>query len=185
MSLWDTIRNYKPVNPQEEHDRKQMLEFIEHNGDYLERKNLTGHFTASMWTVNKARTKTLMVYHNIYDSWSWIGGHADGMEDLCAVAMKELQEETGVNHARLVSEEVFSLETLTVDGHVKRGVWVPSHLHFNLTYLAEAEEEEKLVVREDENSAVQWWTFEEALKVSTEPWMVEYIYKKLIEKLES
>lgn len=185
MSLWDTIRNYKPVNPQEEHDRKQMLEFIEHNGDYLERKNLTGHFTASMWTVNKARTKTLMVYHNIYDSWSWIGGHADGMEDLCAVAMKELQEETGVNHARLVSEEVFSLETLTVDGHVKRGVWVPSHLHFNLTYLAEAEEEEKLVVREDENSAVQWWTFEEALKVSTEPWMVEHIYKKLIEKLES
>lgn len=185
MSLWDTIRNYKPVNPQEEHDRKQMLEFIEHNGDYLERKNLTGHFTASMWTVNKARTKTLMVYHNIYDSWSWIGGHADGMEDLCAVAMKELQEETGVNHARLVSEEVFSLETLTVDGHVKRGVWVPSHLHFNLTYLAEAEEEEKLVVREDENSAVQWWTFEEALKVSTEPCMVEHIYKKLIKKLES
>lgn len=38
MSLLDTIRNYKPVNPQEEHDRKQMLEFIEHNGDYLERK---------------------------------------------------------------------------------------------------------------------------------------------------
>lgn len=138
-----------------------------------------------MWTVNKARTKTLMAYHNIYDSWAWIGGHADGMEDLCAVAMKELQEETGVNHARLVSEEVFSLETLTVDGHVKRGVWVPSHLHFNFTYLAEAEEEEKLVVREDENSAVQWWTFEEALKVSTEPWMVEHIYKKLIEKLES
>ena len=184
MSLLDTIRNYKPVNPQEEHDRKQMLEFIEHNGDYLERKNLTGHFTASMWTVNKARTKTLMAYHNIYDSWAWIGGHADGMEDLCAVAMKELQEETGVNHARLVSEEVFSLETLTVDGHVKRGVWVPSHLHFNLTYLAEAEEEENLVVREDENSAVQWWTFEDALKVSTEPWMVEHIYKKLIEKLK-
>lgn len=184
MSLWDTIRNYKPVNPQEEHDRKQMLEFIEHNGDYLERKNLTGHFTASMWTVNKARTKTLMAYHNIYDSWAWIGGHADGMEDLCAVAMKELQEETGVSHARLVSEEVFSLETLTVDGHVKRGVWVPSHLHFNLTYLAEAEEEEKLMIREEENSAVQWWTFEEALKVSTEPWMVEHIYKKLIEKLD-
>lgn len=184
MSLWNTIQNYKPVNPQEEHDRKQMLEFIEHNGDYLERKNLTGHFTASMWTVNKARTKTLMAYHNIYDSWAWIGGHADGMEDLCAVAMKELQEETGVSHARLVSEEVFSLETLTVDGHVKRGVWVPSHLHFNLTYLAEAEEEEKLMIREEENSAVQWWTFEEALKVSTEPWMVEHIYKKLIEKLD-
>ena len=24
------------------------------------------------------RTKVLMCYHNIYDSWSWLGGHADG-----------------------------------------------------------------------------------------------------------
>ena len=23
-----------------------------------------------------------MVYHNIYDSWSWTGGHADGEKDL-------------------------------------------------------------------------------------------------------
>ena len=101
--------------------------------------------------VNDA-DKTLMVYHNLYDSWSWIGGHADGMEDLCAVAMKELQEETGVKHARLVSDEVFSLETLTVNGHVRKGIWVPSHLHFNLTYLAEAEESEALTVQEEENS---------------------------------
>ena len=45
-----------------------------------------------------------------------------------------------------------------------------------------AEETEELAVKEDENSAVQWWTFEEALKVSTEQWMIENIYKKLIER---
>ena len=123
-----------------------------------------------------------MVYHNLYHSWSWTGGHADGMEDLCAVAMKELQEETGVKHAKLVSDEIISLETITVDGHVRKGIWVPSHLHFNLTYLAQADENETLVVKEDENSAVKWWTFEEALKASTEPWMVEHVYKKLIER---
>ena len=65
---------------------------------------------------------------------------------------------------------------------MRKGVWVPSHLHFNLTFLAEAEETEELAVKEDENSAVQWWTFEEALKVSTEQWMIENIYKKLIER---
>ena len=182
MSLFEKIKIYNPVNQQEEHDKEQMLQFMKNNENYLERENQIAHFTASMWTVNKARTKTLMVYHNIYNSWSWIGGHADGMEELCAVAMKELQEETGVKHAKMVSEDIFSLETLTVDGHVKKGVWVPSHLHFNLTYLAEAEESETLVVQEEENSAVKWWTFEEALQVSTEPWMVERIYKKLVEK---
>lgn len=182
MNLFDTIKNYRPTNQQEEYDKEQMLQFMKCNKNYLERENQIAHFTASMWTVNKARTKTLMVHHNLYNSWSWIGGHADGMENLCAVALKELQEETGVKHAELVSEEVFSLETLTVNGHMKKGIWVPSHLHFNLTYLAEAEESEELTAQEDENSAVQWWSFEDVLKVSTEPWMIECIYKKLIEK---
>ena len=65
---------------------------------------------------------------------------------------------------------------------MKKGKYVSSHLHFNVTYLAEADEAETLVVNEDENQVVKWFTFEEALKASTEPWMVEYIYKKLIAK---
>ena len=182
MRLFDIITNYKPMNQQEEYDRNQMLQFMKNNANYLERENQIGHFTASMWTVNKERTKTLMVYHNLYDSWSWIGGHADGMDNLCEVALKELREETGVESARLISEDVFSLETLAVSGHMRKGIWIPSHLHFNLTFLAEAEEDEELTVQEEENSAVHWWTFEEALKVSTEQWMIENIYKKLIER---
>lgn len=109
MSLLDDIKNYKPVNEQEERDKELMLQFMVNNDNYLSRENLVAHFTASMWTVNKERTKALMVYHNIYDSWSWIGGHADGVEDLCSVAMRELQEETGVGNAALVSKEIFSL----------------------------------------------------------------------------
>ena len=182
MNLYEQINNYNPVNDQERNDKEQMLRFMEQNSDYLSRENQIAHFTTSIWTVNKERTKTLMVYHNLYDSWSWIGGHADGEEDLCAVAMRELQEETGVKFAKLVSEEILSLETLTVGGHMKRGNYVSSHLHFNLTFLAEAEESGELLVQEEENSAVQWWTYEEALKVSTEQWMIENIYKKLIER---
>lgn len=59
---------------------------------------------------------------------------------------------------------------------------IPDHLRFNLTYFAEAAESEVLTIQEDENSAVQWWAFEDVLKVSTEPWMIENIYKKLFEK---
>ena len=183
MNLLEKIRNYQPVNEQEAHDKEQMLMFMLRHSDYLERSNSIAHFTASIWTINKEHTKTLMVYHNIYDSWSWIGGHADGDSDLCAVALRELQEETGVKHAKLVSQDIFSLETLTVDGHMKKGIYVPSHLHFNVTFLAEAEESEQLFVQKEENQAVKWWTFEEALKVSTEPWMVERVYKKLMERV--
>ena len=180
--LFEQIKNYAPTNEQELRDKEQMLIFMRANDNCLTRENMVAHFTTSIWTVNKECTKTLMVYHNIYNSWSWIGGHADGVENLVEVALRELQEETGVKNARLVSDEIFSIETLTVDGHIKKGAYVPCHLHFNVTYLAEADEAEALVVNEDENQAVKWFTFDEALKASTEPWMVEHVYKKLIEK---
>ena len=38
-----------------------------------------------------------MVYHNIYHSWSWLGGHADGETDLLSVAIREVKEEAGVS----------------------------------------------------------------------------------------
>ena len=182
MSLYEEIRRYQPVNEQEARDQAVMLRYMAEHPDYLDRDNLVAHFTASIWTVNPERTKTLMVYHNIYNSWSWIGGHADGVEDLAAVALRELREETGVSHGRLVSGDIFSLETLNVEGHEKKGVYVPSHLHMNVTYLAEADEGEALTVNEEENQAVRWFSFEDALKASTEPWFVQRIYTKLMEK---
>lgn len=182
MSLFEDIKNYKPLNQQEECDKERMLQYMMRNINYLERENSIAHFTVSIWTVNKERTKTLMVYHNIYNSWSWIGGHADGIEDLRSVALRELQEETGVENTVLVSPEIFSLEILTVNGHIKKGIYVPSHLHMNVTYLAEADENEALIVNKAENQAVKWWSFEDAMKVPKEPWFVEWIYKKLIER---
>ena len=185
MSLFKDIESYIPVNEQEEYDKTIMLNYMKQNSDCLTRENKVAHFTTSIWTVNKERTKTLMVYHKIYDSWSWIGGHADGEEDLASVALRELKEETGVDNAVLVSSDIFSLEILTVDGHVKKGKYVPSHLHFNVTYLAEADEKQILVVNEEENRGVKWFSFEDAINASSESWMVERIYKKLIKKAYS
>lgn len=182
MSLYHEIQKYTPVNQQEEQDQKLFLKYMENCSDYLDRENQIAHFTASIWTINPERTKTLMVYHNIYDSWSWIGGHADGMEDLRSVAMRELQEETGIRDAALLGSDIFSLESLTVNGHIKRGCYVPSHLHLNVTYLAEARAQEALIVNADENQAVKWWSFEDALRVPNEPWMITHVYKKLLEK---
>ncbi len=182
MSLLEEIRSYHPANEQEERDRALMLQYMAHATDYLKRENPIAHFTASLWTVNRQRTKTLMAYHNIYQSWAWIGGHADGVEDLRSVALRELREETGVTSGRLVSEDIFSLEIMTVDGHEKHGSYVSSHLHMNVTYLAEANEAEALTVNRAENQAVQWWPLEDALKAATEPWVVNRIYRKLAER---
>lgn len=176
------IEEYVPFNEQEEKDQRLILEWIRSNENAFSRENEIAHVTASAWVVNKDHSKLLMVYHIIYNSWSWLGGHADGETDLLKVAIREVQEETGVKSVRPLSRDIFSLEILTVDGHEKRGQYVPCHLHMNVTYLLEADEEEEIKIKEDENSGVGWFTPEEALKASTEPWFVERIYTKLIKK---
>ena len=183
MRIVEEIKKYAPCCEQEARDKAVILDFLARNGDAFLRSNPIAHMTASAWIVNPERTKVVMVYHRIYDSWSWTGGHADGEEDLLAVALREAREETGLRNVRPVSGEIFSLEVLTVDGHEKRGEYVPSHLHLNLTYLLEADESEELHVCEEENAGVRWFTLDGALAASTEPWFVERIYKKLNGKL--
>ena len=181
--LKEQIQAYQPVNEQEERDRELILHCLETEENVFTRENRLAHMTASAWIVNETRTKVLMAYHNIYHSWSWLGGHADGETDLLKVALKEAQEESGIRHVKPVSEEIYSLEVLTVDGHVKKGAYVSSHLHLNVTYLLQAEETDVLHIKEDENSNVAWFPLEEAVAASTEPWFQEHIYRKLNEKL--
>ena len=183
MDIRAAIAAYSPFNEQEAADKDLILDFLQKNPDAFYRTNRIAHMTASAWVVNPARDRVLMVYHNIYDSWSWTGGHADGEENLAAVALREVREETGVRSARLLSEGIFSLESLTVDGHEKHGAYVPSHLHLNVTYLLGADDSDPLTVCEEENSGVRWFTLDGALKASTEPWFVQRIYGKLNEKL--
>ena len=185
MNLYEQIKAYHPVNPQEEADQKLLLSMMETQKDLFIRETLDAHFTASAWVVNADRSKVLMAYHNLYDSWAWLGGHADGQQDLLAVALKEAKEESGAEHIRPVTEEIFSLEILPVYGHEKKGKYVPTHLHLNLTYLLEANESDDLQEKPDENSAVAWIPVELIPERSTEPWFVERIYSKLCDKVRN
>ena len=126
-----------------------------------------------------------MAYHNIFRSWAWLGGHADGDPDLLAVALREVHEESGVTHVAPVSRDIFSIEVLTVDGHIKHGQYVPSHLHLNVTYLLEADTGDTLTAKPDENSGVRWFPIGEAAAASNEPWFREHIYGKLNAKLRA
>lgn len=208
-ALRDAIVAFEPFNEQEAADKRVILRALDTDPDCFVR-SAQAHMACSIWVVDPSFTQTLLVYHNIYDSWSWIGGHADGECDLAAVALRELQEETGVAHARLVAGEahgaddasavpaptvdglrplcdpggIYSLEVLTVDGHEKRGTYVSSHLHLNVTYLAIADPAEPIRIKPDENSGVRWVPLEDAICLSTEPWIRDRIYRKLIDKLK-
>ena len=177
------IRAFRPGCPQEERDRAELLRRLDSGEDLLGRDNLSAHLTASAWVTTPQRDRVLLAHHNLYNSWAWLGGHADGSADLARVALREVQEESGLTRLRLVSPEVYSLEILAVTGHEKRGEYVPSHLHLNVTFLVEADPEEPLQVKADENSRLAWFSPEEAVRASAEPWFRERIYPKLNRRL--
>lgn len=185
MDLLTELERYVPWNAQEAGDREEILRRLRAGEDLYTRENRAAHLTASAWVVSPDRRRVLMAYHDLYGSWAWLGGHADGERDLLATALREVREESGLELVRLVSERVYSLEILSVSGHEKHGRYVPSHLHLNVTYLLEADPAAPVRRKPGENSRVGWFSPEEAAAASSEPWFRERIYSKLNAKLES
>ncbi len=161
-----------------------MLELLRAHDDLLLRSNQDAHFTASSWIINPARDRVLMVYHNIYQSWSWTGGHADGEGDLFQVALREAREETSLQSIFAPGKAPISLEILPVAAHIRRGQHVPAHLHLNLTYLLIADDHQRVTAKIDENSAVRWFPLDDAVNASSEPEM-RPIYQKLNDRIRT
>ena len=164
VGIYQEIERFVPGCEQEERDRAVMLRFLHEHPDALLRENESAHLTASAWVLSPDRTRV---------------GHADGEEDLLAAAMREVTEETGLRRLRPLTDGIFSLECLAVEGHEKRGRYVPSHVHLNVTYLLQSEDA-ALREKPDENSGVEWMRPGEALRASSEPWMRRWVYRKLI-----
>lgn len=184
MDLTAALERYAPWNGQEARDRAELLRRIQSGEDLYTRRNRAAHLTASAWVTSPDRSRVLMAYHNLYDAWAWLGGHADGERNLLSVALREVREESGLTGVKAVSQDIFSLEILAVNGHEKRGAYISSHLHLNLTYLLEADPAEPVRCKPDENSSIAWFPLEEAVSASSEPWFRSWIYSKLNAKLK-
>ena len=179
----EMLKHYVPCDEQEERDVKMIMKAEEIFGNVLTRDNEFCHLTASAFVINKEHTKVLCIFHNIYNSWGWVGGHADGDDDMLYVASKETREETSLKNFVAIDKMPISVEILPVKGHVKRGRYVSSHVHLNVTYLFEAGEKETIKILEEENSNIGWLTFDELINTADEPHMLP-IYKKIVEKIK-
>ncbi len=176
------IESYVPFNEEEEKDKALILDFIRTGLPLYGRENYA-HFTVSAIVLNRTRDQFLFVYHNIYNSWSWMGGHLDGDSDLKRVILKEVSEESGLKDIDFITDDILSVEVLPVSGHFKRGEYVSSHLHLNVTYLLEADSNAPLRIKTDENRGVKWFPLDMLTTVSNEKWFNEHIYNKLAEKI--
>jgi 8-oxo-dGTP pyrophosphatase MutT (NUDIX family) len=130
--------------------KKQMLALLAHPRAYY-RDHLPGHITGSAWVLNEPLTKVLLVHHVKLNRWLQPGGHADGNMDVMAVALRELQEETGIQTVKLFRAGIFDLDIHSIPARTE----FPQHDHYDVRFVFIANEVEPLIVSEESHD-VQW-----------------------------
>lgn len=182
MDYIKQVIEFVPYNEQESQDKRIILYYLKKfPNNILLRKNEFAHITSSGFIMNKELDKVLMIHHNIRNAWAWTGGHVDGDTDFLHVAIKEAKEETGINSVTALTKNIVSIDILPVYGHVRRNKYVSTHLHLSVAYVLIASETETLIVKEDENSDVNWFSLD---KFTEDHFDVKdvYLYNKLINR---
>ena len=112
------------------------------------------------------------------------GGHADGEFDLLSVAIREVEEETGLKVIPLINGDIFALQALPIKGHVKKGKYVSAHVHYDVLYLLLAKNSDMNNIRvlESENSQVKWVDLEDTYNEEAVDW-IRPVNEKIVKKV--
>jgi 8-oxo-dGTP pyrophosphatase MutT (NUDIX family) len=145
------VEAFTPMDQAQKAARDTILEFVEQHPDALHRSCLDGHFTGSSWVVDHNASCGLILLHAKAKRWLQPGGHADGNARLEAVALREAQEESGIEGLEVWSSPI------DIDVHVVEDPSAPqsSHLHLDVRYLVKAPKGAR-VQGNHESLALKW-----------------------------
>jgi len=184
MSLIEEVEAYNPYDELEAAEKAGFLQFLHAFGDNVySRDNKVGHLTPSCWIINSDRTKALMINHKLRNTWSWLGGHADGDSDLLKVAIKEAREESGLKNIKVLTDKFFDISVLPASNHIKNNRYVSSHIHYCPTFLFEADEHEPLLVNENETYGITWIEVDKIIDLVPDS-VDKMLYGRLIKKVK-
>ena len=96
--------------------------------------------------------------------WLQLGGHADGEKDLIKVALKEAKEESGFSEFNLLSKEIFDLDIHEIEAINNE----PQHLHYDVRFLLEADQEKHEIIVSDESHDVKWIPIKNVINYNSE-----------------
>ncbi len=158
----ETVKNYFCSTAQESIFKAQFLDLLKHE-DAFQRTHLPGHITGSAFIVSEDQSQTLLVHHVKLNKWLQPGGHTDGDTNVARVALREANEETGLEMLALSSAEIFDLDIHTIPARKD----FPQHDHFDVRYLFKASTTEKIIVSEESHD-VKWVSLSELERYNNE-----------------
>lgn len=163
-SLIQALRDYKTRFDEEREFIPRFLSLLQHPAAY-QRKHLPGHITASSWIVNNDGSKVLLVKHAALKKWLQPGGHADGDENVFRVALKEVNEETGLINLTRVGSGILDIDIHLIPA--RKDLSFPAHDHYDVRFLFQADETDELKIS-DESTDLRWIELTDLEKFNSE-----------------
>ena len=132
-----------------------------HPDDAHLRTQLAGHLTGSGFVLDPARARLLLLHHVRLDRWLQPGGHGEGEVAPRAIALREIEEETGLRAEDLSpfpDESILDVDVHPIPANPKKGE--PAHVHLDLRYGFIAREGSQPRISE-ESHALRWVALDE------------------------
>jgi 8-oxo-dGTP pyrophosphatase MutT (NUDIX family) len=145
------LERYKPSFKEDHKAKEDIIIFVDENYNCFDRELEKGHITGSSWLLNKQGDKALLMHHMKLDKWLQPGGHADGDSDILAVAIKEAQEESGINAIEAVDGNIFDIDIHLIPENSKD----KSHFHYDVRFLLQVKSDEELS-NNGESKELRW-----------------------------
>lgn len=143
--LLDALDDYASRHPDEAALTARFRSFVQDHNDCFERTLAIGHLTGSAWILDASGNRVLLTHHRKLDRWLQPGGHADGDHDILSVAMKEAEEETGLDPLESVNEAIFDLDVHPIPARGSD----PEHLHYDVRFAIRHSGDGAFVVSEE------------------------------------
>lgn len=160
QKLLNQLLRYRDTSPDEHQKVDGIIKFVKENPTCFDRELEAGHITGSAWLVNHTGEKALLGLHKKLGIWTQLGGHADGDSDVLQVALREAQEESGINSIEPFNNEIFDVDVHLISARPNE----PEHTHYDIRYFLRVTKDAEFKIN-DEMMELRWINAQDALKI--------------------
>lgn len=156
------------------------------------RKNFTGHITASGIIVDLPHRKILLLYHKALRKWLSPGGHVQQTDgSILEAALREIKEETGIRTEELIPMNVvngiqYCIEVNTHPIPANPLKKEKAHFHHDFQYVFHYTGDKQIAIDSNESLNYKWVSVNDPIveKAVNQPALERMIDRQLLPEFE-